>query len=164
LIIQSETPHSRDVVFLQDTTGSQGPYIQSARKAIRSICDKISASGHLSKDLIRFGLIAFRDHPPQDKTYVTKEFGFTSDIDVMQKNLAGLIATGGGDGPEAQTAALAAALNMDWAENAMKMVILITDSPPHGIGESGDGFSESPDRKSFDGRLFDRTIIYCLRK
>ncbi|KIM42301.1 hypothetical protein M413DRAFT_444728 [Hebeloma cylindrosporum] len=135
-----------DVVFLQDTTGSQGPYIRSARKAIHNICDKISASGHLSTDLIRFGLIAFRDHPPQDHTYVTKEFGFTSDINVMQKNLAGLIATGGGDGPEAQTAALAAALNMEWAENALKMVILITDSPPHGIGEARDGFSESPDQ------------------
>ncbi|KIM43727.1 hypothetical protein M413DRAFT_443633 [Hebeloma cylindrosporum] len=144
----SPSPNDRplDVVFLQDTTGSQGPYIQSARKAIRDICDKISTSGELSKDLIRFGLIAFRDHPPQDMTYVTKEFGFTSDIDVIQKNLASLVASGGGDGPEAQTAALAAALNMDWAENAVKMVILITDAPPHGIGESRDGFTESPDQ------------------
>jgi hypothetical protein len=85
---------------------------------------------------------------------VTKEFGFTSDVNVMQKNLASLVASGGGDGPEAQTAALAAALNMDWAENAVKMVILITDSPPHGIGEAGDGFTESPDRKSLNGRRF----------
>ncbi|KDR79194.1 hypothetical protein GALMADRAFT_243096 [Galerina marginata CBS 339.88] len=135
-----------DVVFLQDTTGSQGPYIQSARKAIRDICDKISASGDLSKDLIRFGLIAFRDHPPQDTSYVTKSFGFTSEVEVMQKNLASLIASGGGDGPEAQTAALAEALNLEWAENAVKMVILITDAPPHGIGETGDGFDESPDQ------------------
>jgi Mg-chelatase subunit ChlD len=135
-----------DVVFLQDTTGSQGPYIQSARKAIRDICDKISASGDLSRDLIRFGLIAFRDHPPQDSTYVTKSFGFTSDVDVMQKNLSSLIASGGGDGPEAQTAALAEALNLEWAENAVKMVILITDAPPHGIGEDGDGFDKSPDQ------------------
>jgi len=65
-------PEFSDVVFLQDTTGSQGRYIQSARKAIRDICDKISASGHISKDLIRFGLIAFRDHPPQEQTYVEK--------------------------------------------------------------------------------------------
>jgi hypothetical protein len=65
----------------------------------------------------------------------------------MQKNLSSLIAAGGGDGPEAQTAALAEALQMDWAENAVKMVILITDSPPHGLGEKSDGFTESPDRK-----------------
>ncbi|KAF8877944.1 hypothetical protein CPB84DRAFT_354003 [Gymnopilus junonius] len=135
-----------DVVFLQDTTGSQGPYIQSARKAIRDICDKIAASGGLSRDLIRFGLIAFRDHPPQDTSYVTKSFGFTSDVEVMQKNLASLIASGGGDGPEAQTAALADALNLEWQENAIKMAILITDAPPHGIGENGDGFTESPDQ------------------
>ncbi|PPQ74096.1 hypothetical protein CVT26_006475 [Gymnopilus dilepis] len=135
-----------DVVFLQDTTGSQGPYIQSARKAIRDICDKIAASGGLSRDLIRFGLIAFRDHPPQENTYVTKPFNFTSDVEVMQKNLGTLIASGGGDGPEAQTAALAEALNLEWQEKAIKIVILITDAPPHGIGEVGDGFTESPDQ------------------
>jgi hypothetical protein len=139
----------RDVVFLQDTTGSQGPYIQSAVKAIRNICHKISSNAQLSKEQLRFGLIAFRDHPPQDQTYVTKSFGFTSDVQVMRNNLSGLLAIGGGDGPEAQTAALAEALQMDWAENAIKMVILITDSPPHGLGESGDGFPDSPDRKPF---------------
>ena len=57
----------------------------------------------------------------------------------MQRNLASLIASGGGDGPEAQTAALADALNMEWTEKAVKLVILITDSPPHGLGERGDG-------------------------
>lgn len=138
---------NRDIVFLQDTTGSQGPYINSARKAIRDICDKIIASASLSPDQLRFGLIAFRDHPPQDNTYVTKQFGFTSDIKVMQKNLTGLIASGGGDGPEAQTAVIAAALEMDWKEDAVKMAVLITDAPPHGLGESGDGFDKSPDRK-----------------
>lgn len=142
------------MVFLQDTTGSQGPYIQSARKAIRDICDKISASSELSNDQIRFGLIAFRDHPPQDNTYVIRSFGFTTDVNVMQNNLSSLIASGGGDGPEAQTAAIAAALEMEWAENAVKMVVLITDAPPHGLGEVGDGFSESPDREFI---LFDCT-------
>ena len=142
-----DVPLFRDIVFLQDTTGSQGPYIKAATQAIGGICDKISAASDISKELIRFGLIAFRDHPPQDNTYVTKPFGFTTDIAVMQKNLSSLVASGGGDGPEAQTAALAAALDLDWAEGAIKMVVLITDSPPHGLGEQGDGFSKSPDRK-----------------
>ena len=156
-----------DVVFLQDTTGSQGPYIQSARKAIRDICDKIAASAEIPKDQIRFGLIAFRDHPPQDNTYVTKNFGFTSDVEVMQKNLSNLVAAGGGDGPEAQTAALAEALDMSWSENAVKIVILITDAPPHGLGENGDGFSESPDRTSlrfFFPSTFLRTSFFFFQK
>ncbi|KAF8815518.1 hypothetical protein BYT27DRAFT_7193247 [Phlegmacium glaucopus] len=142
----SDGDRSVEIVFLQDTTGSQGPYINSARKAIRDICDKISASADIKKEMIRFGLVAFRDHPPQDHSYVTKIFGFTDNISVMQANLNSLIASGGGDGPEAQTAALAAALNLEWIDNAVKIVVLITDSPPHGIGEAGDGFTESPDQ------------------
>lgn len=136
-----------DILFLQDATGSQGPYIDSARSAIQTICTKISASASLSQGALRFGLIAFRDHPPQDSTFVTKNFGFTSDVEKMTKNLAGLQASGGGDGPEASTAALADALNMEWDEDAVKIVVLITDAAPHGIGEPGDGFPNgSPDQ------------------
>jgi len=79
-------------------------------------------------------------------SYVTKSFGFTDNISTMQANLNRLTAVGGGDGPEAQTAALAAALDMEWIDDAVKMVVLITDAPPHGIGEDGDGFSKSPDQ------------------
>ena len=64
----------------------------------------------------------------------------------MEANLKSLRAQGGGDGPEAVTAALAAALNMPWDEKAGKMIVLITDAPPHGIGEAHDGFDSSPDR------------------
>jgi hypothetical protein len=144
------TLHRSDILFLQDATGSQGPYITSARTAIQEICTKISSSASLSKGALRFGLIAFRDHPPQDNTFVTKNFGFTDDVGVMKKSLDSLTATGGGDGPEASTAALAEALNTEWKDDAVKIVVLITDAPPHGIGEGGDGFRDgSPDRMSF---------------
>jgi hypothetical protein len=43
---------------------------------------------------------------------------------------------GGGDEPDA----LAAANNADWRAEGRKIVVLITDSPPHGIGEDGDAF------------------------
>jgi len=136
-----------DLVFIQDCTGSQGTYISSATKNIESICANIFESGKLqSPEDLRVGLVAFRDHPPQDHTYITKNFGFSSDISQVHKHLSGLYASGGGDGPEAITAALAETLNMDWREYASKMVVLIADAPPHGIGEYGDGFDEgSPD-------------------
>jgi len=134
-----------DLLFLQDSTGSQQPYIQSAINGINSICNTICSS--VAPGGLRVGLVAFRDHPPQDSSFVTKNFGFTSDIAVMRRNLQTLVATGGGDGPEAQTAALSDALNMDWRDSAIKIVVLITDSPPHGIGEGQDGFSAgSPDQ------------------
>ncbi|KAH6909927.1 hypothetical protein BKA70DRAFT_1425635 [Coprinopsis sp. MPI-PUGE-AT-0042] len=113
-----------------------------------------------AEDPIRFGLVAFRDHPPQDTSYVTKKFGFTSSVGEMKKWLGGLVASGGGDGPEASTAAMADALNMDWRQSeedeaegkkkgvkAVKIVVLVTDTPPHGLGESGDGFPKgAPDQ------------------
>jgi hypothetical protein len=85
---------------------------------------------------------------------ITKPFRFTSDVAVIQKNLSSLVAAGGGNGPEVQTAAMAAALDLNWAEDAIKMVVLITDAPPHGLGEAGDGFSKSPDRKLLISMLF----------
>jgi hypothetical protein len=160
--------YRRDIVFLQDSTGSQGPYINSARDAVQSICARISSSTSLSSGHIRFGLIAFRDHPPQDNTFVTQNFGFTSSISQVKQHLDSLTAIGGGDGPEASTAALAEALMMDWREEASKVAVLITDAPPHGIGEVRDGFPNgSPDRSSLyiyqnEGNLpvtFQKTIL-----
>lgn len=72
--------------------------------------------------------------------------GFTTSVPTMKEQLNGLFAAGGGDGPEAMTAALKAASDLDWRPAAAKMAVLITDAPPHGIGEYGDGFPNgSPD-------------------
>jgi hypothetical protein len=150
---RAQDPHVErkylDLVFIQDATGSQGSYIASATRNIEEICAAIFESGKLlyPEDL-RVGLISFRDHPPQDHTYVTKNFGFTSDIKKVKEHLKTLYASGGGDGPEAVTAALGEALEMEWRPEAGKMIVLIADAPPHGIGEYGDGF----DAGSPDGR------------
>ncbi|EJT98762.1 vWA-like protein [Dacryopinax primogenitus] len=136
-----------DLVFIQDATGSQGSYISHATENIEEICNTIANTGKLVRpEDLRLGLIAFRDHPPQDNTFITKKFPFTSDVAEMKANLKTLYASGGGDGPEAVTAALYDALNMDWRPEARRMVVLIADAPPHGLGEYGDGFdSGSPD-------------------
>jgi len=149
---QPEMPHdpsrkTLDLVFVQDCTGSQGSYISSATRNIEEICAHIFHSGKLQQqEDLRVGLVAYRDHPPQDHTWVYKNFGFTSDISKVRQDLSSLYATGGGDGPEAVTAGLNQALTMDWRQHATKMVVLIADAPPHGIGEYGDGFDDgSPD-------------------
>jgi hypothetical protein len=129
-----------DVLFIQDFTGSQSPYIDSARRGIRQICADLISGTQFVPGNVRFGVIAFRDHPPQDASFVTKAFPFTSDPARIAADLASLTATGGGDGPEAQTDALHDALNARWNVDAVKVAILVTDAPPHGIGESHDGF------------------------
>lgn len=132
-----------DLCFILDTTGSMGSYITAATQNIELICDEIINSERLaSPDCLRIGLIAYRDHPPQDMSYVTLKFGFTSNPKAVKENLKKLWASGGGDGPEAVTAAMYDALSLDWRPQASKMAVLITDAPPHGIGEYGDGFNK----------------------
>lgn len=88
---------------------------------------------------LRVAFIAFRDHPPQDDSFVTREWDFVSDITRIHANLRSLPgADGGGDGPEAVTAALARALTMKWRNDCNRVAVLVSDAPPHGIGSQGD--------------------------
>jgi len=75
---------------------------------------------------------------------VTQPFeGFTANVDKVVENLGKLTADGGGDGPEAVSAALGeAVLRLKWRPDAVKIAVLITDAPPHGIGESGDWYPD----------------------
>jgi von Willebrand factor type A domain len=136
----------RDLLFILDVTGSQGPYIESAKQSVETICTDILKSDKLqSPEDLRFGLIAFRDHPPQDCTFVTREWDFTPDVKQMLRNLKSLPPpSGGGDGPEAVTTALSKALTMKWRKqkDCRKIVVLISDAPPHGIGSQDDGFPD----------------------
>lgn len=127
-----------DILFLLDATGSMQKYIDQIRDSIQQICDSLVATGKWSGRNLRFGFITFRDHPPQEKTYVTIVYPFDSDVGAVKSSLAKVVADGGGDGPEAQCDALADALSVDWEDNATKIAVLITDSPPHGINEDED--------------------------
>ncbi|SNX82481.1 uncharacterized protein MEPE_01187 [Melanopsichium pennsylvanicum] len=145
--VWDEPGRTMDLVFIMDATGSMGSYINSATKNIETICENIIRSEQLSgPGALRIGLIAYRDHPPQDHTYIVKNFGFHTEVEKVKENLKTLYASGGGDGPEAVTAAMKAALELDWRLHATKLAVLIADAPPHGIGEYGDGFHDgSPD-------------------
>jgi len=125
-------------VFILDTTGSQDEYIRATTASCKDISFALQSSGQLESDGLRLGVVAFRDHLDE---YVTKEFGgFTTNVKDVASNLKSLEAKGGGDGPEAITAALDAALRLKWRSDAVKVAVLITDAPPHGIGEQGDDY------------------------
>ncbi len=46
----------------------------------------------------------------------------------------------GGDAPEAVCCGLREALNFDYRKQSTKVVVLIADAPPHGLGGCADGF------------------------
>jgi hypothetical protein len=134
-----------DLAFCCDCTGSMGAYIRSAQDNILAIAQQIHAAKSQQCSL-RFALVKYRDHPPQDSTFVTEVYPFTQSLDVMKSNVDTMAAAGGGDGPEAVTAGLHEVLNLNWREGASKVCVFIADAPPHGLGESGDGFPNgSPD-------------------
>ncbi|KAJ3218515.1 hypothetical protein HK099_005024, partial [Clydaea vesicula] len=128
-----------DLVFIIDCTGSMQSYINKAKQSIRDVVAKIIQTQKKSLSL-QLGLVAYRDHPPQDMSFVTKNFNFTDSVEIFENYLKTLSANGGGDGPEAVTPALYDSLNLDWRTNATKIVIIIADAPPHGLGDAGDGF------------------------
>jgi hypothetical protein len=86
-------------------------------------------------------VIAFKDH--DDTEYVTKEQDFTTNMGDIISFLSKIQAKAGSDVPEAQTDAMASALKASWADDSVKVAILITDSPPHGTGEDNDNYPKT---------------------
>ena len=88
------------------------PFLGAARSAL---LDTIETLGAKSGVDIRVGLVEYRDHPPQESSFVTRHYPLTDDLDRMRKAVNKLRADGGGDAPEAvydgvQEAALLEAL------------------------------------------------------
>ena len=112
-------------------------YIKTAQENIRNIVEQIVAS---EKSDIHLALVEYRDHPPQDRTFVTRTHDFTGSVGTMKGWLDQCRAEGGGDTPEAVADALHDVLKLSWRENATKICVLISDAPPHGLMDAGDGF------------------------
>ena len=118
-----------DVVFALDTTGSMGGEIQEVQDRVRQLAVSISAAR--PGERIRYGIVAYRDRGDE---YVTKTLPLTADVATAGTFLDELVATGGGDGPEAVVAALAAALReMPWdlSDAVDRQIFLVGDAPPH---------------------------------
>jgi hypothetical protein len=124
-----------DVVFVMDTTGSMMPYLDEARQHARAEADRIAAENDLD---IQFAVVEYRDHPPQEATFIRRVYPF-GDSAALDQALAQLEAVGGGDTPEAVWDGLAAAGNLRWRQTSDKLCFMIGDSPPHGYMPSGAG-------------------------
>ncbi len=122
-----------DLVFILDTTSSMGPYINAAKEGINNIFETIikAESCHL-----QIGLVNYRDHPPQELTYITQVFDLTDDVNTIKANISATTHQGGGDLPEAICCGLEKGLNsVTWRVDSVKIAILIADAPPHGLGK-----------------------------
>ena len=124
-------PTRMDVAFVVDTTGSMKDDIQAVKDSLSEIVNHITAR---TKDLeIRFGVVSYRDHPPQDKSYVTRVYDFADNVKRVKKIIAELRPSEGGDTPEAVADGLYdARTKLSWEKDSYKVMLLVGDAPPHG--------------------------------
>lgn len=120
-----------DLCFVVDTTGSMGSFIQAAQQQLLHTIGLLSADSSIDLEI---GLVEYRDHPPQDPSFVTRLYPLTANLKAMQQAINKLKADGGGDGPEAVYSGVHdACMKMKWRPYSCRFVLLVGDAPPHGF-------------------------------
>ncbi len=156
----SEKLGQLDLVFIVDNTGSMGPYIQNVKTKILEIIRTIKKEELCHR--LRVGLVSYRDHPPEETTYITQKYELSSDTSEIEQNVLHMDASGGGDGPEAVSTALQVMNKMEYLNESAKIAVLIGDAPPHGV-EDGDRWPQgTPDGAKWDKEAknaFDKGIV-----
>ncbi|EMD45292.1 elongation factor 2 kinase, putative, partial [Entamoeba histolytica KU27] len=71
-----------DLVFLCDTTGSMGSYLNAAQQSIEKIINTIIQS---EKCDVRFALVEYKDHPPQDSSFAFRLTDFTDSMKCIKE-------------------------------------------------------------------------------
>ena len=130
LIIMKSALNQIDLCFVVDTTGSMNPFLSAARMALVNTLTALSRQSDLN---LRVGVVEYRDHPPQEMSFVTKHYALTEDLSKIQKVIDGLSASGGGDAPEAVFDGVhEAAVLTEWRKNSARFILLVGDAPPQG--------------------------------
>ena len=116
-----------DVLFLVDATGSMSDEIERVKETLESIARR---TREIEEDLdLRMGMVGYRDRGDQ---FVTRQYPFERNIREFARSVRGLEAEGGGDYPESLNEAMHVAVNhMRCREDALKLMFLIADAPPH---------------------------------
>lgn len=142
-----------DVIYALDTTGSMGSWIYRSKKTIGYISNYLS---NQNVD-VRFNVIGYKDvcdrkcdtHLNVKCPVSCKESkwvqisGFTKDTDEIITFLKSVSASGGEDFPEDLFGAFQLATTQSWRENAKKVIVVISDAPPHGT-EFSESTSNTP--------------------
>jgi Mg-chelatase subunit ChlD len=131
-----------DLAFVVDTTGSMGPFITAARQQMLDMLQALKSHAQIEIDL-RVGVVEYRDHPPQEESFVFRMHPFVGRLQRAQETIDQLQPQGGGDAPEAVYDGLHAACDrLSWRSHSRRIALLIGDAPPHGFLPRGDTFRD----------------------
>ena len=138
--VSAEGQKKLDLMIMCDTTGSMYDELSYLQEELISILNSVERNN--SNVPTRVSVNFYRDDGDE---YVVRDFPFTTDFKQAENQMSEQWADGGGDFPEAVHKALENALNgHDWDEDAVKLMFLVLDAPPH---------SEDPQIVSYVRRL-----------
>lgn len=123
-----------DIVFVFDTTSSMAEEIEGVKNTCVAFADKL----HRANRDFRLGLITFGDEIRQ--VYGSGNV-LTGDAEDFKYWISQQNAVGGDDPPEISLDGLERATQMSYRADTQKILILITDAPPH-VKDDGAGFSQ----------------------
>ncbi|CAF1471899.1 unnamed protein product, partial [Rotaria sp. Silwood1] len=120
-----------DICFVIDTTSSMAPYFKRVKDTITRITQDCCA---LLKQIksgsdFRFAVVDYRDHIPE-ADYICFKCDFTNHIEANTYVMK-LASGSGGDPPEAVLDGLDAACELNWCDNADRLLFHVLDAPPH---------------------------------
>ncbi len=156
---EAATPLHTDVMFLFDTTGSMGGALTAASAEIQAGMTQIAAS----LPDAQFGLAEVSDYKEVNNPGFfdydiggshdpwTLKVPITSNQSAISEQLAKLVASGGGDSPEAYGRGLyesASNAGVGWRPGARGLIVLVADDVPHdnelNLGIPTESWVESP--------------------
>lgn len=134
-----------DLVFCVDLTSSMSGFITAAKRHMAQVLEAFAAQ---LQGGLRVAIVGYRDHCDGDK--LLEVHALDADLACVGKAIDKLVVSGGGDAPEAVYTGLLACLDLAWAPGSYRVVILVGDAPPHGVGCAGDSLPNDPTGLSID--------------
>jgi len=113
-----------DIVICLDVTASMRPFFGEIRERLVNEVREMSEAF----ESVRVGMVFYKDYFDD---FLNRVVPFTTDFDMLQRQIDTVRVSGGGDIPEAVLEALhAGATQLDW-QGETRIMILIGDAPPH---------------------------------
>ncbi len=124
-LIQNLRRNGLDIVLAFDSTGSMGGEIREVKAQV----NRIGSALVRLVPKARISICTYRDDGDE---YVVKGLPLTSDVQQIEDYLRSIVASGGGDHPEAVHEGLRWSVNANqFRGRARKIILLFGDAPPH---------------------------------
>ena len=175
-LVSVEELKAVDIIFLVDTTASMNCYLKGIKKVMRKIIWDIEKC--LSQfifddlDVLKVGLVTYKDHDDEDKLYLTNiDIDLTENLKEVINKIMEIKCSGGRDEPEAVLDGINTVINdVSWREESVKFIYHILDAPCHGKkynDKENDRFKECPnnlDAKDLLIEMRNKDIKYSVIK